>query len=276
MSSILDIPPELLNSIFEYLGTADLVSLLKSQRVCRRFQSASRHALHYLATHPTATEAVLSNAVIQKRFSWILNYTPKGTGAYYGDCPESAFRKLPWAMNPVTRAQYLRPEASWRSLSVTWGSLPVKQLEIINLGRGYRRANLDYFYIDVPVSGLTLGAYYDLLLSNNNHYVSDLARWRLMIGVRLSAYDALRELNTGRYISRDQVIGILVADAQASQAAVLFAESLFTCAPEHRIRREDQGSYMMISQETLGCSRNMPSKTEGPNHASDSLYTYRV
>jgi hypothetical protein len=254
MPSIREIPIEILTSIFEYLGATDLISLLVSQRVCRQFRSVSQHALQRLVA---ATEKVASNTTIQERFSSILDYSTSNIHSYHSDCPESAFRKLPWAQDAHTRAPCICPDSSWRSLSVTWGSLPITHLEIIKMCTIFGPTRLDHYYVDVPASGLTLGAVYDLILSSEC-YESDTAKWELMVGKWLTVYDDFHQLRVNGSdsdIPKDDVMEILVADGQASRAAVLFIEGFRDCTGPDYTRHSDQWAPKIMGQETLKCLR---------------------
>jgi hypothetical protein len=194
---------------------------------------------HRLATSLEATEQVAINAAIGERLASILDSAK--TRRYFPDCPGSAFRKLPWAKDQDTRAPYIRQQASWRGVSVTWGSLPITNLEIINMRTAFISTSLNYFDVDVPASGLTFGACYSLLLSEHCHN-GGVARWNLIIGKRLGAYDDLYALSReGSFINENQAMDVLVSDEHATQAAVLLVSC--TVGPVHPPKIHCEGQW---------------------------------
>jgi hypothetical protein len=152
--------------------------------------------------------------------------------------PELPFRRLPWASDEPSRDRYLLEEASWRSLSVTWGSLPITEVGIIMMFTVYGGTSLSYLQLEVPRDGLTMGRYYDLLLSDEWSFGNNTHGWRLYLGKRLSSNKALEELRqTTTYPSDRQVIGVCT---KAPQSAVLIIEAQRGCTGSRRIMRPDE------------------------------------
>ncbi len=232
MESILRLPNETLSCVFRFLGIVDLRSLVRAQRACRRFHAIIQGILSHpqITTYPPEL-----NAMINRKFSWLFHSTHCLSRTEYKKTigrlpdPELPFRRLPWARKPV-RDRYLRQEASWRSLSVTWGSLPVTQVEVIKDFVYRTGMYLDYRRVEVPPCGLTMGFYFDLLLSKESMYGDLTKGWELMLGKRLGSNEAVEGR---RFSSKDEVKGLLVDDAQS---AVLLVDGFRGCGPVQNIK----------------------------------------
>lgn len=127
------------------------------------------------------------------------------------------FRRLPWAAGgdddggAALRDVYLRPDASWRGLSVTFARAPpVTRLEVV---KSYSsedfnedgRDHVQHLLVDLSAPGsgagfLTMGLLYDLLLCGGcvgddtaATFGGETGAWDLLLGRRLRSYDLLVE-----------------------------------------------------------------------------------
>lgn len=128
------------------------------------------------------------------------------------------FRRLPWACGgdggddgggTALRDAYLRPDASWRGLSVTLArGPPITRLEVV---KSYSsedlsedgRDHVQHLLVDLSASGggfLTMGLLWDLLLCGGAvgdgtaaTFGGDTGAWDLLLGRRLRSYGLLVE-----------------------------------------------------------------------------------
>ncbi|KAI0147773.1 hypothetical protein GGR57DRAFT_475828 [Xylariaceae sp. FL1272] len=106
--------------------------------------------------------------------------------------PTLPFRRLPWAGDPVSREVFLRPEASWRQLSPTFGtSSAVRSLDVVRSFEGDGGSGVSYLQVDLPRAGLSMGLLYDILLSEETLYGYRTGSWKLLVGKSLKSFDVL-------------------------------------------------------------------------------------
>lgn len=148
--------------------------------------------------------------------------------------PELPFKRVPWARKPI-RDRYLREEASWRSLSVTWGSLPITQLEVVKEFERRGGTTYEYLRVEIPPCGLTMGIYYDLLLSKECHYGDRTTDWELILGKRLDRDIAM---NYSRVAHRSQA-EFMRLFIDAPQSAVLVVQGFQGCGRQRFIKRRE-------------------------------------
>lgn len=210
MAGLHDLPTETFILILDWLGIIDLQSLMLSQRTSRQFQSMVQDALSSSTEnngckrrsqwadqpqiHPLwkcKFKGLFNSAdcLTEKERRWMVYLTLDGDHT-------PPFRQLPWAQDETKRLSYLRPEASWRALSVTLGHAPsITHLDLVKTysASDGTRDTVDYCQVDVPSSGLTMGMFYDLLLSEGVTYGGNTGCWELLLGKRLRSYDVLLE-----------------------------------------------------------------------------------
>ncbi|ROW07256.1 hypothetical protein VMCG_03801 [Cytospora schulzeri] len=250
MACLTDLPAEILLPVLAHLSIIDLPTFLRSQSTCRIFHLLAQDILSkppvpiwpivlteencmdpFCSPHPILVrkfKALLSSASCFTRAEresvrWFLSLN--------GDVTRP-FRRLPWAGDAHARAAYLRPGASWRHLSVTFGrSPPVTRVGIVkdyssgDLNNEDGRDHVQYLEVGVPAGGfLTMGLLYDLLLCGGA--VGDgraatlgveTGSWELLLGARLRSYDLLLEYEC--FVRDDED---LVDDGpDAAQSAIL-------------------------------------------------------
>lgn len=143
------------------------------------------------------------------------------------------FRRLPWAgAGAQAREVYLRPGASWRHLSVTFGlGPPVTRVEVV---KSYSsedfnedgRDHVQYLLADLPRGGfLTMGLLYDLLLCGGAvgderavTFGDETGSWELLLGRRLRSYELLVEYEC--FIADDE--DLVDMGPEAAQSAILY------------------------------------------------------
>lgn len=115
------------------------------------------------------------------------------------------FRRLPWAQNEAEREVYVRPEASWRRLPLLDDG-PITHLEIVKNYTTQTSDKVEYMQVELPCPSagssssmtaaaaagqLTMGMFYDLLLSKQATYGWETGSWELHLGTRLRNVDLL-------------------------------------------------------------------------------------
>ncbi|RYP03096.1 hypothetical protein DL764_005379 [Monosporascus ibericus] len=232
MAKLRDLPTELLILVLEWLGKIDLQSLIVSQLTSKQFHAAVQDVLtdaqnRDLRQDPLSEEKPAVHPLWASKFGALFNSADCFTEAdrrelryltLDGDFT-LPFRRLPWARAGLGRAAYLRPEASWRSLSLTFGQAPITQLDLVkNYSYGGGGDSVEYYQVDVPSSGLTMGLFYDVLLCERANYGNETGAWELLLGKRLRSYDVLFEYEC--FITDDP--DLVEAGEEARQAAILY------------------------------------------------------
>lgn len=233
MAGLHDLPTETFMLILDWLKVIDLQSLILSQRTSRQFHSMVQDALCIRENrnckrgsrlagkpriHPLWKSKFLGlfnsrDGLTEWERQWLLYLTLSGDYTL-------PFRKLPWAQDETTRSAYVRPEASWRGLSLTLGHAPITHLDLVKTHSDSdgSRDTVDYCQVDIPGPGLTMGFFYDLLLSEGVTYGWDTGGWELLLGKRLRSYDVLLEYEC--FIAGDE--DLVDAGEPSRQAAILY------------------------------------------------------
>ncbi|RYO94311.1 hypothetical protein DL766_005149 [Monosporascus sp. MC13-8B] len=251
MAKLRDVPTELLILVLEWLEKIDLQSLIVSQLTSKQFHAVVQDVLANAqnrslrqdslsgekpAVHPlwaSIFKGLFNSADCfteadrrELRFLTLDELRELGYLTLHGDFT-LPFRRLPWARTGLGQAAYLRPEASWRSLSLTFGQAPITQLDLV---KGYYYGNSfddfhgdrcdfrEYYQVDVPSSSLTMGLFYDVLLCEGASYGNETLAWELLLGKRLRSYDELFEYE--RFMTDDP--DLVEAGEKARQAAILY------------------------------------------------------
>ncbi|KAI2473594.1 hypothetical protein F4781DRAFT_379553 [Annulohypoxylon bovei var. microspora] len=288
--SLSQLPCETLSLILEFLADEDLAALLIAQRVCKRFRAAIEHILtHYsLSTHQTACLGLDSiNPVFWRPFGGIIcTVAERREGRLENRWGQ--FRNLPWVkgsctgkgegegerggegegegMEKVVRNKdmrgnpYLRPDASWRRLSMTWGVNPgIRRLDVVKTLTVYGGTSMTYKQLEIPPHPpsdgdgggggeagegvLTMGLFYDLMASGEGGLGRSTMGWRLLPGRRLSSYDGWLGLKArSQYPSGDAVMSLFVDDPAS---AVLYVTGHRGCTMNFMMckkgKDEDEG-----------------------------------
>ncbi|KAI1386781.1 uncharacterized protein F4822DRAFT_326206 [Hypoxylon trugodes] len=250
MANLSNLPNEILITVLEILATVDLQSLIISQLTNRRFRELGQDAIYNVqrksaVSHDGDTEDIEINPFWRDKFQGLFNtadsFTPKERGKLSfltldGDYTRP-FRRLPWAQLENRRVAYLRPEASWRDISLTFGKAPITHLDVVKGYSGSGGDLVDYYQLDLPSSGLTMGLFYDVLLCDKATYRHETGSWELIVGRRLKSYDVLSEYECFIPDDRDLV------DKEAHQAAILFVRG----GPVRRRPSEVEGQDSWIA-----------------------------
>ncbi|KAI0147931.1 hypothetical protein F4776DRAFT_289376 [Hypoxylon sp. NC0597] len=245
--SLANLPSETLSLILEFLADEDLATLLLAQRVCTRFKDTIGRILkrQHTANH-TATSPFL-----QHQFHILFNAelsVPKGGSARMSPDPELLFHKLPWVASrrrnkkqaeaengDMKGSPHLRPEASWRRLSVAWaiGGPDIKNLDVTKFIVVYGGTSGQYAQLDIPPGPggeegvLTMGLLYDLLASQIGHLGRITRSWEFIPRKRLESYDDwMRLRNVIPYPDKDAIMDLLVED---KASALLFVTGFRGC-----------------------------------------------
>ncbi|KAI1461857.1 hypothetical protein F4805DRAFT_453094 [Annulohypoxylon moriforme] len=286
--SISTLPSETLSLILEFLADQDLGTLLLAQRVCKRFQASIQHILvhhssskQYTANSDSNHDSALTamNPLLRDHFASIVDTTtvpaspPRSKHPGMETCfPDEVFYNLPWAGGGKNKSRrdekgrfkketrtiptngdmrenpHLRPDASWRRLSVTWGMDPgIKRVDVLKCMTVYGGTGMKYEQLEIPslepsggdvdMNGgegkqeegvLTMGLLYDLMASGQGHMGNYVTRhWRLMFGCRLSCYDDLLKVSQrSRYPTEDMIMSNIVRD---EGSAVLYVRAHRGC-----------------------------------------------
>lgn len=233
MARLQDLPTESAILILEWLGRIDIQSLIISQLTSKQFRSIVGDVLTRVPNrdwwhrpYPEERSSILP--LWKSKFKGLFNsadcftHMDRARLVYLtldGDYM-LPFRRLPWAQDGMRRTAYLRPEASWRSLSLTFGHVPVTHLDVVKTysSSDGSRDTVDYYQVDIPSPGLTMGLFYDLLLSEGTTYGCNTGGWELLLGKRLRSYDVLLEYEC--FIADDSELVEL--GELARQSAILY------------------------------------------------------
>ncbi|KAI1379658.1 hypothetical protein F4677DRAFT_338520 [Hypoxylon crocopeplum] len=231
MAGLLSLPNEILIAILEALATVDLKALITSQLTNRRFNALVQDAIYNIQNistayyeddddeiriHPlwrTTFKGLFNTAdcftVMEKRRMAFLSLNGDYTLPFY---------RLPWAQKESKRNAYLRPGASWRNISLTFGGPPIKHLDVVKSYSAPEGDSVEYYQLDLASSGMTMGLFYDVLLCENATYGSETGSWELILRRRLRSYDVLSEYECFIPDDRD----LVDFGEEARQAAVLY------------------------------------------------------
>ncbi|KAI2781615.1 hypothetical protein F4815DRAFT_68754 [Daldinia loculata] len=266
--SLSSLPPETLSLVLEFLADEDLTSLILSQRVCKRFQATIERILFQLPLRRAwdGTNPIGVCPLLLGKFSHLF---VNGKGEFSPDEGWNTgipFRRLPWAAKrqadgaavkavAMQDSPYLRREASWRRLSVTFGAGPsVRSVDVIKVLTVYGGTSMEYKQLDIPpplseVSGnadesveegregiLTMGLLYDLLASGVGHMGQITTSWQFLPGSRLGSYNDWQKLRLqNRYPDVKRIKELFVKD---NESAVLFVTGHRGCTMGRRMRRK--------------------------------------
>ncbi|KAI0854216.1 hypothetical protein F5Y00DRAFT_3234 [Daldinia vernicosa] len=266
--SLSSLPPETLSLILEFLADEDLTSLILAQRVCKRFQATIERILFQSPPRRAWNRTNLIGVcpLLLGKFSHLFVNGNRKLGPDEGRNTGIPFRRLPWAAKrqedgttvkavAMQDSPYLRPEASWRRLSVTFGAGPVvRSVDVVKVLTVYGGTSMDYKQLDIPpllskVSGdadesveegeegiLTMGLLYDLLASGAGHMGYVTTSWQFLPGSRLSSYNDWQKLRiNNRYPGGERIKELFVKD---DQSAVLFVTGHRGCTMNGCMRRK--------------------------------------
>ncbi|KAI1414760.1 hypothetical protein F5Y13DRAFT_14600 [Hypoxylon sp. FL1857] len=250
--SLASLPSETLSFILESLAETDLATLLLAQRVCRRFQGAIERIL---ARHHSVDHSATTHPFLQHQFRALFDAEiparsagPRDSWIFPG--PGTMFRQLPWVASRCRRrnsrhaeasnadmkgSPHLRPEASWRRLSVAWaiGGHEIRNLDVVKVLTSYGGSNCRYAQLNIPpgpgseAGVLTMGLLYDLLASGLSHFGRKTRGWQLVPGRRLGSYDEWMRLRRSNvYPDVRRIVDLFVED---EESAVLFVRGLKGC-----------------------------------------------
>ncbi|KAI1460412.1 hypothetical protein F4805DRAFT_392268 [Annulohypoxylon moriforme] len=231
MAYFLDLPNEVLITILELLATGDLQSLILLQLTNRRLYALVRDVIYNIQN---ASVAGSNNKLRETHIHPFLKIKFKGL-FNTADCFTAAeksklaylslngdytlpFRRLPWAQDENKRRAYFRPEASWRDIPLTFGQAPITHLDVVKSYSAPEGDSVDYYQLEMPSSGMTMGLFYDVLLCDTATYRRETGSWELIVGKRLRSYDVLSEYEC--FIPDDRDLVDYGEDAR--QAAVLY------------------------------------------------------
>ncbi|KAK5636578.1 hypothetical protein RRF57_012290 [Xylaria bambusicola] len=206
MADLQDLPAETLILILRLLGAMDLQTTILAQRVSRRFRDVIQDAVPR-SPSPGATQYYSENArskgeinpFLQDKFNGLFNsadcFTEAECRRYRvltldGDAT-LPFPRLPWVVG-ASRDVFLRPEASWRGLSPTFGVAPhTRYLDIVKNCENEFDSPVFYFQVELPESGLSMGLLYDILVCEETLYAHWTGSWQLLVGKSLKRFDVL-------------------------------------------------------------------------------------
>ncbi|KAI0539368.1 hypothetical protein GGR58DRAFT_237792 [Xylaria digitata] len=233
MTALQHLPNEALVLILRFLGAMDLQSTIRAQSVSRRFRDVIQGAVlrSALGSRANADSKVALgssggeiNPFLRAKFKGLFNSAdcfPEAT-RFWGETLDGdatlPFRQLPWP----SRDAFLRPEASWRGLSPTFGmSPPTRRLDVVKTFESDPRNPVEYFQVELPDSGLSMGLLYDILLCEEALYGSCTGDWKLLFGMGLDSFDFLYRWGCF-VIDDDDEPGESEFVCQTPDAAILF------------------------------------------------------
>ncbi|KAI0804979.1 hypothetical protein GGR55DRAFT_309569 [Xylaria sp. FL0064] len=247
MALLQDLPNETLILILRFLGAFDLQSTLLAQRVNRRFRDMIQDAVLRGASSSYTQSAdpqryssevgrMAINPLLQRKFKGLFDsadcFTSLERARFWfltldGDAT-LPFRRLPWAAaGQPSRDVFLRPGASWRGLSPTFGMAPrTRVLDVVKSFEGDTQSPVAYFQVELPDSGLTMELLYDILLCEEALYGSDTGSWQLLFGKRFKSFDVL--YRWGCFIIDEPGNSELVGEAP--DAAILYVRGGDGCS----------------------------------------------
>ncbi|KAH9985307.1 hypothetical protein F4779DRAFT_318429 [Xylariaceae sp. FL0662B] len=238
MANILDLPNEILIAILEHLAIVDLQTLVLSQFTDRRLHELGQDVISNIQRNMNDDIKVVNeqpsiHPLLRAKFKPLFNsadcFTEDEKRQYAflslnGDYV-LPFCRLPWARSESDRSAFIRPDASWRNISLTFGQPPITHLDIVKSYSTSRGDSVDYYEVELPSSGLTMGIFYDLLLDEDATYGNETGSWELLLGLKLRSYDVLFEYEC--FIPTDQEL--VVSGREARQAAVLYVRGNNEC-----------------------------------------------
>ncbi|KAI1658332.1 hypothetical protein F4813DRAFT_356489 [Daldinia decipiens] len=231
MAILLNLPNEILISILDALADVDLQSLIILQLMNRRLYTLAKDILYNVKTISSTDDAsddegTRIHPLWRTKFKGLFDTSDcftdeeKARMAFLtlnGDYT-LPFRRLPWAQTESERDAYRRPGASWHEISLTFGRAPITHLDVVKSYSAPEGDAVDYYQVDLPPSGMTMGLFYDVLLCDKATYGYETGSWELIVGRRLHSFDVLFEYECFIPDDRDLVdIG-----KEARQAAVLY------------------------------------------------------
>ncbi|KAI0152099.1 hypothetical protein F4776DRAFT_12873 [Hypoxylon sp. NC0597] len=279
MANLLHLPNEILIAILEIVATADLQSLITSQLTNRRLSALVQNAINNVQNttafnHVEGVEQTQIHPLWKAKFKGLFNTADcftieeKRRMAYLslnGDYT-LPFRRLPWAESDEKRKVYLRPEASWRDISLTFGRAPITHLDVVKSYSAPEGDSIDYYQVELPPSGMTMGLFYDVLLCDKATYRRETGSWELIVGRRLRSYDVLSEYECFIPDDRDLVDW----GEEARQAAVLYVRG----GPvSHNSTSQDEEDYWISSSQNK--QRLLPWQGPIQNFIFTGYYDYR-
>ncbi|KAI1073884.1 hypothetical protein F5B20DRAFT_565386 [Whalleya microplaca] len=231
MANILVLPNEILITILEYLGFIDLQSLIISQLISRRLHelvpivisNIQKYVIDYIKD---ADEELRIHPLLRAKFKPLFNSAECFTEAekrqfailsLHGDYT-LPFRRLPWAHSKNDRDAFLRADATWHNISLTFDQPPITHLDVVKTYSTCGNGLVDYYQVELPPSGLTMGIFYELLLCEDATYGFETVGWELLLGLKLRSYDVLFEYEG--FIPDDPEL--VISGQEARQAAVLY------------------------------------------------------
>ncbi|KAI1082902.1 hypothetical protein F5B20DRAFT_597144 [Whalleya microplaca] len=219
-----DLAPETVATILEFLGEEDLSSLIIAQSVCKPFRTAIQRIFPHPRPKPTVhtqdgpTVEPAIHPLLWRKFHALFD-TNSCDGKLRGNV-EQLFRSLPWAGTEASRAPFLRPAATWRPMSVTWGGPRITRVDVCKFHTAESRTSMSYYQLKLPDAGLTMGLLYDVLLKKRSPFECSNS-WRLLLGKRLGSYDEWLEVNRGDWYISDSAVDALLTDDRTGHSAVL-------------------------------------------------------
>ncbi|KAI1364256.1 hypothetical protein F5Y08DRAFT_307526 [Xylaria arbuscula] len=246
MAVLQDLPTETWILIIRFLGAFDLQTTILSQRVSRKFRDIIQDVVFHRsfstmapvdAESPSiaACSKVKTNPLLRDKFNGLFDsadcFTVAERARYWvltldGDAT-MPFRRLPWATTVLSRDIFLRPEASWRGLSPTFGVAPrTRRLDVVKTFESDAGSPVSYSQVEIPESGLSMGLLYDILLCEETLYGPDTGSWQLLVGKSLKSFDVL--YRWGCFIIDEPGESQLVSETP--DAAILFVRGGEGCS----------------------------------------------
>ncbi|OTA56518.1 hypothetical protein K449DRAFT_387556 [Hypoxylon sp. EC38] len=280
MASLLDLPNEILIAILEIVATLDLQSLITSQLTNRRFRALVQDAIKNVQNitafkYEEGCGQAQIHPLWKAKFKGLFNTADCFTVeerrrmAYLtlsGDYT-LPFRRLPWAESDEKRKAYLHPKASWRDISLTFGRAPITHLDVVKSYSAPEGDSIDYYQVELPPSGMTMGLFYDVLLCDKTTYRRETGSWELIVGRRLRSYDVLSEYECFIPDDRDLVDW----GEEARQAAVLYVRG--GPVSHHSTTCQDEEDYWVGSSQNK--QRLLPWQGPIQNFIFTGYYDYR-
>ncbi|KAI8961406.1 hypothetical protein F5Y11DRAFT_228928 [Daldinia sp. FL1419] len=267
--SLSSLPPESLSVVLEFLAEEDLISLILAQRVCKRFQATIDRILFQLPLRKArkGTGHIGVCPLLLNEFGQLFIHGKREFSSDEGWNTGIPFRRLPWAIKrqvegatvraaAMIDSPYLRPEASWRRISVTFGNGPgVRTVDVVKVLTVYGGTSMEYKQLDIPSPSagvsevdssnaedgeegiLTMGLLYDLLASGEGHMGYVTTGWQFLPGSRLGSYNEWQKLRIkSRYPDVKRIKELFVKD---DSSAVLFVTGHRGCTTGARMRKKE-------------------------------------
>lgn len=254
MMYLTDLPTETLLLILQFLSRIDLATFLRCQTTSKRFRLLVQDCLFGPGKDDNyervSTGAQQVQPLLLSRFRPLfrslycftpLERTRRPVLTLGGDYARP-FKRLPWAKSADERKAYLPAdvEASWRTLSVTFGCGPsITRLDVVKSYSSEEfndegRDHVQYLQVDLQsasssssTGSLTMGLLYDLLLCGGPVGSNDAATfgretgsWELLPGRALRSADVLRAYEC--FIAADD--DLVDAGPDAARSAILYVQ----------------------------------------------------